>query len=312
MTIPKYDEIIPHALRYLAEHGETRYRDLEQPLAADFGLTQEELEKPYASGNGTVFLDRISWALSYLNMANLVEKPGRGLYKAAPSAESYLEDDMALRTFVRQKAAEHTARKQRDREQNEVTDASPMLSESAEHLTPLDTLNAAFDAIRTETLENILDTILSKSPYELEKLVVKLLGRMGYGGQIKDSGQVTQASNDGGIDGIIKEDVLGFGRVHIQVKRYARDNSVGREDIQGFVGALAVAQSNKGVYITTSRFTSGAKEYARSLNGSTHVVLIDGMELARYIYDYGLGMQVEQVIELKKLDADFWDEMKDA
>jgi len=141
---------------------------------------------------------------------------------------------------------------------------------------------------------------------------VLLLERMGYGGQVKDAGEVTQASNDGGIDGVIKEDVLGLGRIHIQAKRYDRNNTVGREEIQKFVGALAVAQSNKGIFITTSNYSKGAVEYASSLHGSTTLVLIDGFQLARYIYDYNLGMQTEQTIEIKKMDSDFWDTMQDA
>lgn len=138
-----------------------------------------------------------------------------------------------------------------------------------------------------------------------------LLQKMGYGGEIKDSGLVTSPTNDGGIDGIIKEDILGLGRIYIQAKRYQMKSSIGRDEIQKFVGALAVVQSNKGVFITTSYFTKGAIEYAESLNGTTSLVLINGKQLAEYIYDFGLGMQVEQTIEIKKLDTDFWDSMKD-
>ncbi len=152
---------------------------------------------------------------------------------------------------------------------------------------------------------------MTKTPTSFEKLVVMLLQKMGYGGEIKNSGLVTKVSNDGGIDGIIKEDVLGLGRIHIQAKRYKMDSCIGREEIQKFVGALAVAQSNKGVFITTSYYSKGALEYVNNLNGSTTIVLIDGKQLAEYIYDYSLGMQVEQTIEIKKLDADFWDSMKD-
>lgn len=131
---------------------------------------------------------------------------------------------------------------------------------------------------------------------------------MGYDGEIKDSGFVTKASNDEGIDGIIKEDVLGFGR--IQAKRYKLDICIGREDIQKFVGALA-SKSNKGVFITTSYFSKGAIDYVKNLHSSTTIVLNDGEKLAEYIYDYGLGMQIEDTLQIKKLDADYWDSMKD-
>jgi restriction system protein len=180
----------------------------------------------------------------------------------------------------------------------------------SEH-TPQEKLYASFTNIRKSIYEEILSTILSKTPTEFEKLVVILLQSMGYGGEIKNSGFVTSRTNDGGIDGIIKEDILGLGRIHIQAKRYKLDSGIGREAIQSFVGALAVAQSNKGVFITTSYFSRGAIDYAENLNGSTTVVLIDGEQLAEYIYDFGLGMQVEQTIKIKKLDSDFWDSMLD-
>lgn len=142
-------------------------------------------------------------------------------------------------------------------------------------------------------------------PHAFESLVVLLLQKMGYGGEIKQSGLVTPYSNDGGIDGIIKEDVLGFGRIHIQAKRYALENSVQRQEIQSFVGALAVAQSNKGVFITTSSFSRGAIQYAVGLNGSTTLILIDGQKLAEYIYEYGVGLQVEHTVEIKNSIASF-------
>ncbi len=134
---------------------------------------------------------------------------------------------------------------------------------------------------------------------------------MGYGGGIRDSGTTTSYTNDKGIDGIIKEDVLGFGSIYLQAKRYSENISVRRDEIQKFVGALAPAKSNKGVFITTSKFSSTAIEYVESLDSSIHVVLIDGRKLAKYIYEYDLGMQTEKILKIKKLDSDFWDQMKD-
>ena len=265
--------------------------------------------EPYSSGNGLVFDDRVSWALSYLNMAGLVDKPKRGVYainadglKALLAPESFLEnitDRIASREAPKKQVADTT-------EQKLTLDAN-----STQH-TPQEKLYSSFENIRKSVYKEILNTILAKSPTAFERLVVQLLQRMGYGGEVQGSGFVTSAGNDGGIDGIIKEDVLGLGRIHIQAKRYDLGNSVGRPEIQRFVGALAVAQSNKGVFITTSYYSDGARQYAANLNGATSLVLIDGKELAEYIYKFGLGMQVEQTIEIKRLDAEFWDEMPDA
>lgn len=133
---------------------------------------------------------------------------------------------------------------------------------------------------------------------------------MGYGGEIKNSGIVTRLSNDGGIDGIIKEDILGFNHISIQAKRYALNNNVKRNEVQSFVGAVAGTPSKKGVFITTSDFTKGAIEYVESLNGSPTIILINGQQLTDYIYDYGLGLQTEKVLKIMKMDTDYWDAME--
>ncbi len=308
MTIPKYDEIIPVALDYLADSGLSKYRDLEEPLAQVFELTEEQIVLEYESGNGAMFLDRISWALSYLTMAGLLERPKRGQYLITDLGKKYVGKAKELKQFVKQKISARGQSKKASALAGKLSNSG---GSDISEITPHEALDQAFENIRTSSYETIIDTILSKTPYEFEKLVVKLLDKMGYGGQVKDAAEVTQTSNDGGIDGIIKEDVLGLGKIHIQAKRYARENSVGREEIQKFVGALAVAQSNKGVFITTSSYSKGAMDYANSLHGSTNVVLIDGIKLAEYIYTYSLGMQTEQVVEIKKMDADFWDAMQD-
>lgn len=306
MAIPKYDEIMPEALLYLSRHGVQTGRSLEAPLAEIFGLTEEESSQEYASGNGLIFLDRISWALSHLTIARLLVRPKRGSYQCTDLAQQYLNDPKKLRAYVKKKAAERHAANRASKSEAQAGEKRDF-----DEVPPQELMNRAFISIQNSVCEEILDTILSKSPYEFERLVLKLLDRMGYGGQLKDAGTVTQASNDGGIDGIIKEDILGLGKIHIQAKRYKRDSGISREEIQKFVGALAVAQSNKGVFITTSHYSKGAIEYVDNLNGATNVVLIDGATLAKYIYDFSLGMQTEQVVEIKKMDTDFWDDMLD-
>jgi len=306
MSIPKYDEIRIPALEYLTKNPEVRLKDFSEPLAIYFSLSYEDKNLEYASGNENVFKDRVSWALSELNIVNFVDKPKRGVYRINENGHKALADKANFDELV--KEIQKTINIKKDN-QDEVISEKEI---SGNDLTPQELLYQSFSNIRQTVYDDILDTIASKSPIGFEHLVVKLLEKMGYGGEVKDAGLVTKASNDGGIDGIIKEDVLGLGRIHIQAKRYAKDNSVGREDIQKFVGALAVAQSSKGVFITTSYFTSGAKEYAKNLNGNTVIVLIDGLQLAKYIYDFNLGMQTEETFEIKKLDSDFWDAMPDA
>ncbi len=306
MAIPKYNEIQLPVLKILSDGRVLKLKDFIEPIATEFSLTSDEINEIYPSGNGHIFYDRISWALSYLNMAGLLDKPGRGLFKISSKGKQLLQTPEKLTTFV-EKEVQKSYRQKKELEVSPVD----LVESKTENLTPQEKLYNSFNKIRDAVYEEILNSILSKSPSSFEKLVVLLLQKMGYGGEIKDSGLVTKRSNDGGIDGVIKEDILGFGRINIQAKRYKREIVIGREEIQKFVGALMVAQSNKGVFITTSYFSKGAIEYVQNLYGNTTVVLIDGIKLAEYIYDYGLGMQVEQSIEIKKLDSDFWDSMSD-
>jgi len=297
MAIPKHEDIRVPALRLLSEGEALKLREFEAPLAEIFQLNDDEIEQKYDSGNGKIFYDRISWALSYMNMAGLLIKPKRGVYRISDIGVEQLNNPENLNSFIT------TQIDKRSRVEGE--------EQNCTSLTPQEELYDSYSRIRQSIRSEIIDVILSKSPREFEKIVVTLLQRMGYGGKIKGAAEVTKYSNDKGIDGIIKEDILGLGRIHIQAKRYAKMNTVGREEIQKFVGALAVAQSNKGIFITTSSYSKGAVEYADNLNGTTALVLIDGEKLAKYIYEYGLGMQIEQIIEIKKLDSDFWDSMED-
>lgn len=150
----------------------------------------------------------------------------------------------------------------------------------------------------------LLTRLHGNDPAFFEQAVLDLLIAMGYGGT-DGAATRTQLSNDNGIDGIIDQDALGLSRVYIQAKRYAPDSSVGRPDIQGFVGALHGAQANQGVFITTGRFSSGAKAYADSV--ATRAVLIDGERLARLMIRYGVGVQVKRTIQIVEIDEDFFE-----
>lgn len=306
MAIPRYDEIQFPALKFLSDGQQRKANEFEAPLAKEFNLTEEEVNQMYESGNGPVFNDRVKWALSYLSMAGVVTKPKRGTYQINEEGLKLVNNPNKFREYVDTKLLSRDLAKIK-----KTNDTAPEIISSQNENTPAESLYTSFQGIKKSVYRELIDTILSKTPREFEKLVVQLLQKMGYGGEIKGSGLVTQYTNDKGIDGVIKEDILGFGRIYIQAKRYKIDTNIQRDEIQKFVGALAVAQSDKGVFITTSDYTKGAYEYVASLNSTAKIVLINGDKLAEYIYDYSLGLQTEKIIEIKKLDNDFWDLMDD-
>lgn len=150
-----------------------------------------------------------------------------------------------------------------------------------------------------------MDEVMKLMPTEFEHLVVRLLLKMGYGSGIDDAGVVTRPTGDGGIDGIIKEDQLGFSSIYIQAKQWAPDRRVDRPEVQEFAGALQGEKATKGLFITTASFTNGAKTYADNLHGST-IVLVDGGKMMRLMIKYNLGVSIEHTYEVKRIDSDFF------
>lgn len=187
MAIPKHYELMPPVLGELAKAdvGTIAWKDLEEPLANVLGLTEEELAAEYESGNGRIFLDRIGWALSYLAIVKLVERPKRGYCKITEMGLSLVGNDEAIKAYVKDKISEHEAHKKAKKVEVDSNETSPVLISET---TPDEALNQAAQNIRDSVYEDILDSILSKTPYEFEKLVVKLLDKMGYGGVVKDAG----------------------------------------------------------------------------------------------------------------------------
>jgi len=169
-------------------------------------------------------------------------------------------------------------------------------------MTPIEQVQDGITRIHEEVADELLVRLQGREPGFFEEAVVQLLLAMGYGGA-SGSGTVTQLSNDGGIDGVIDQDILGLNRVYIQAKRYGENNVAGRPDLQAFVGALS-GKADRGVFITTSRFTDGARVYAEAV--PTRIILIDGKRLTSLMIRYGVGVQVRETYEVVEIDEDFF------
>ena len=172
--------------------------------------------------------------------------------------------------------------------------------------TPEERIEAAYQELHSTLRRELLERISQNSPAFFEQLIVDLLVAMGYGGTHKNAAQQLGRSGDGGVDGVINEDRLGLDRVYVQAKRYAAGNSVGRPDIQGFVGSLVGLGATKGVFVTTSTFSSGARDFVRHL--SQRVILIDGQTFADLMIEHGVGVRTSQTLTLSRLDEDFFAE----
>ena len=314
MTIPDYQTLMQPVLELLSDGVVRRSREVKDAMATVFDLSLEEREKRLASGRQRVFDGRVGWALTYLAQAGLVERPvrgqvlitdeGRGVLAANPDRVDVkvLEQFEAFRAFrERTRTPDSPGQGIQQGSASAVSTVAASSATTAE--TPNDLMQRAVDVNRAAVEAEVLAEALRVSPTAFEDLVVQLLSDMGYG----ESGSVqrTSASGDAGIDGIISQDPLGLDRIYIQAKRYAEDRPVDRPRIHEFAGALLGKQGDRGVFITTSRFTTGAREEAERINA--RIELIDGHRLAGLLVHYGVGVQIEQTATLYRVDNDYFD-----
>ncbi len=177
---------------------------------------------------------------------------------------------------------------------------------NSEQKTPLEVIDENYNILKKELQDALLEKILECTPAFFERLIVQLLVAMGYGGSVKDAGEAIGKSGDEGIDGIIKEDVLGLEMIYLQAKRWKKDSTVGRPEFQTFVGSLVGKQASKGIFITTAKFSKNAYDYANSID--KRVILIDGLLLTDLMFKYDVGVTNEEVFVTKRLDNDFFQE----
>ena len=295
MAIPKWHEFMAPILRVMAD-GETRDRsEITESAADEVGLTADERAVTLTTGQ-PMYANRVGWAISHLTKAGALQRPERGRYIIDDAGRRLLDsyplvtrDDVETVTGYRRTRS--------------VVDTPSDQTSEIESLNPAELIDQGIKQIHAEVASELLTRLLAKSPTFFEQTVVDLLVAMGYGGA-DGQARVTSASNDGGIDGVIDQDTLGLSRVYIQAKRYSPDNAVGRPEVQGFVGALS-GMADGGVFITTGRFSPGARQYADAV--PTRIILIDGARLTTLMIRFGIGVQTKQTVKIVEIDEDFFE-----
>lgn len=274
---------------------------LRDRVAEAIDLTEGERAERIPSGS-RVFDSRVHWAVTYMVQAGLLDRPKRGVVELTDRGRRLLDtgprrvDNDVLSQFPEFVAfmSRSTSRTTRTPESAEVEVAT----------TPRERLAHAVDQANTAVSSELLARIRKREPAFLEELVLELLTAMGYGGREGVAEHLGQ-SGDQGLDGVIRQDALGLDRVYVQAKRYSADRSIGRPDIQGFVGALHGAQADRGIFITTSRFTAEAQDYAERV--PARIVLIDADRLGELLVRHDIGVQAEETFVLKRIDEDYFE-----
>lgn len=304
MAIPDYQSLMLPVLTASA-NGEVRIGTVVDKLAEQLGLTPEERAELLSSGKQTVFSNRVHWAKTYLGKAGLIESTRRGHFKITLRGQQVLGshpariDNAFLGQFEEfQKFTEKSV-------QGAPNEQQPVPEFEGQKATPDEAMRLAHRQIEESLAQELLDRIQAAPPDFFERLIVNLLLKMGFGGSAAEAGRALGRTGDDGVDGVIDQDALGLDRIYIQAKRYATGNNIGAGAIRDFFGSLDRHKASKGLFVTTSTFSSSARETAEFL--SKRIVLIDGEQLTKLMIRHHVGCRVEYTLDIQKIDEDFFD-----
>jgi restriction system protein len=298
MAVPDFQSFFKPLLEIAADGNEHSLKTSREILAEKMMISAEDLKELLPSGNQTKFDNRVAWAKTYFIQAKVLESPKRGYFRITDRGRDLLKKghgkiDVKILNQYPEFVEFHTAKAGK-------ANTDGVTEPSAE--TPEETLQKAYQSIRNDLAGEILEKVKSNSPQFFEKLVVDLMVAMGYGGSRSDAGQSIGQSGDEGVDGIIKEDRLGLDVIYLQAKKW--EGTVGRPEIQKFVGALHGKRAKRGVFLTTGKFSDDAIKYVETIDPK--VILIDGRRLADLMIDFGVGTSIISNLEIKRMDSDYF------
>lgn len=288
MNLPKFNETFIPILEVLSDEKIIRHRELLKGVEDKYysDLPKELLEKKTKSGD-LLIRNRIAWGKSYLKKGGFVHYPERGMVQITKKGKEASKKKLKLKDVESDFLSFYADEKTKSTDNNEIKGSSPQ-----------DLIDSGFSAIELQIKSDLLERLKDIDPYYFEKVILILLKKMGYGDFIE-----TSKSKDGGIDGVINEDKLGLEKIYIQAKRYD-ENKVREKDIRNFIGAMS-GDTNKGVFVTTSAFDDSAVKKAHDAHHS--IILIDGNKLVDLMHQYGVGVQVRNVYEVKEVDEGFFE-----
>ncbi len=303
MTIPDFQTIMLPLLQQFSDGKEHSLNEILEKLAHHYSLTDQEQNELLSSGKQTIFYNRVGWARTYLTKSKLIEMTRRSFYKITSRGRDVLKSNpVRIDMKFLEQFPEYIDFREKEGTRRKSVDGENETGTKVISKTPEEVLEYAYQEIRENLAQELLTLVKKSHPSFFERLVVELLVNMGYGGSRRDAARAVGQTGDEGVDGIIDEDKLGLDMIYIQAKRW--DASVGRPEIQKFVGALMGKRARKGIFITTSSFTPDAVNYVSGIDYK--IVLIDGKRLTDFMIDYDIGVTGSVTYQLKRIDSDYF------
>ena len=304
MAVPKFYEFMPAIINCLGDEKIHTLKELTAYCANALQLSDDDRAEAISNGQNKLY-GRVGWAKTYLLKAGLIESPQRAHFKLTELGKNAFQQGAECVTL--EYLNQFTSFK--DFQGNSLHNPEIEQQIQVSNLeSPQERIESALNELNDELVEDLMSEIMKISPYDFERLVVKLLIEMGYGTMEENKDAVTSKSGDKGIDGIVSADKFGFDSIYIQAKQWKKDNLVSRPEIQKFIGALATTQgAAKGIFITTSDFTKGAMEIIAKQT-QNKIVLVNGKQLAKLMIEYNLGVSTIATYRVKRIDSDFFNE----
>ncbi len=305
MAVPDFQTLMLPLLQAAADGKEHVLAQTADAIAELLELTPADRAELLPSGGQLKFYNRVGWARTYMAKAGLLETVGRGRFRITERGLEVLKEKPArIGINLLNRFPEFVAFRTRSANSNQSPEPESSASLISAQQTPQEMLEESYQTLHQQTASDLLERIQLASPRFFEKLVIDLLVSMGYGGSRADAGQAIGRSGDEGIDGIIKEDRLGLDLVYVQAKRWK--DTVGRPVVQSFAGSLEGHRARKGVFITTSQFSSEARDYVTRIEKK--IILIDGKQLADLSLEFGIGVEPVSIYKIQRIDSDYFEE----
>lgn len=309
MTLPQWHGFVDPVLRVMSDGLVRRNAEIRAAVADRVKLSIEDLAEVLPSGESR-WGNRVYWAVFDSMKAGLLVREARGQYRITDEGRRRVAEAAPITFETLMEYEPYRAYQRKSQVPKALPTSNPSILSVpvavAAESDPSEVLEQSARQLNQVVIDEIYRSLLELTPDAFERLIPFVVKALGYGTDREDNLRPTQRSGDKGIDGIVWQDSLGFDRVYLQAKRYAEGNNVGSPEVQAFSGALGQFRATKGIFITTSTFTSGARAVARDTAHYT-LILIDGQRLASLMFEYGVGVQVDRTVVVKKLDQDFFD-----
>lgn len=307
MAVPDFQTVMRPTLVALDGVEQRSLRDIRACVAEALGVSEEDQAQLLPSGKQTTYSNRVAWALTHMAKAGLVARPTRAQYAITERGKEVLAANLERvdMTVLSAFSEYQEFRTPKVSPESDGAVEPPGVALAGSDVSPSEAMGRLSQAADAAVAGELLERVLAQPPAFLERLALHLLSAMGYGGRDALT-EHTGKPGDAGLDGIVRQDALGLELVGVQAKRYDKESAVNRPEIQAFVGALQGAQTSRGVFVTTGRFSPGAIQFAEGV--SMRLILIDGIELTRLMVKYNVGVSVRETFELKQVDEEFFEE----